>query len=62
MGHKIAPTDQEGRGDPQVRQTIGFASQDIPAGGHVHVHNVAADSFGATTPSAATVLPADRPG
>jgi len=26
-------------------QVIGFASADIPAGGHVHVHNVAAEAF-----------------
>jgi altronate hydrolase len=46
LGHKLAlrPIRQ---GEPVLKygQVIGFASQDIPAGGHVHVHNVAADAF-----------------
>ncbi len=46
LGHKVA-LRPIARGEPVYKygQVIGFASQDIPAGGHVHVHNVAAESF-----------------
>jgi altronate hydrolase len=46
MGHKFALRDIA-RGEPITKygQVIGFASQGIPAGGHVHVHNVTAGSF-----------------
>lgn len=39
--HKIAVRDMR-RGDPVVKygQHIGFAQCDIPAGAHVHTHNV----------------------
>jgi altronate hydrolase len=46
MGHKLALRDiKKGEAVYKYGQIIGFASQDIPAGSHVHVHNVAADSF-----------------
>jgi altronate hydrolase len=46
LGHKLAlrPIAQ-GEAVYKYGQIIGFASADIPAGGHVHVHNVAADAF-----------------
>jgi altronate hydrolase len=46
MGHKIALQDIP-KGEPIYKygQIIGFASQDIAAGSHVHVHNVSADAF-----------------
>ncbi|HZU34597.1 MAG TPA: altronate dehydratase family protein [Gemmataceae bacterium] len=46
LGHKLALGDIR-RGQPVYKyaQIIGFASADIPAGAHVHVHNVAADEF-----------------
>jgi altronate hydrolase len=46
LGHKIA-LREIGSGEPIYKygQIIGFASQPIPAGGHVHVHNVSADAF-----------------
>src|SRR5690242_19385658 len=46
MGHKIALVPIR-KGEPVYKygQVIGFASTDIPPGGHVHVHNVAADAF-----------------
>jgi altronate hydrolase len=46
LGHKIALRDIR-RGEPITKygQVIGFASQDIPAGSHVHVHNVSAARF-----------------
>jgi altronate hydrolase len=46
LGHKLALRDIK-KGEPisKYGQIIGFASQDIPAGSHVHVHNVGADSF-----------------
>jgi altronate hydrolase len=45
-GHKVALRDIPA--DAPVRkygQTIGFATEDIPAGSHVHVHNVAVRDF-----------------
>jgi altronate hydrolase len=46
LGHKLALRTIK-KGEPVLKygSVIGFASQDIPPGGHVHVHNVAADSF-----------------
>jgi altronate hydrolase len=46
LGHKIALRDIH-KGEPVYKygQIIGFASQDIPTGSHVHVHNVSADAF-----------------
>ncbi|MFO0810062.1 MAG: altronate dehydratase family protein [Gemmataceae bacterium] len=46
LGHKFAVRDIAA-GEPVLKygQTIGFASTDIPAGTHVHVHNVRADAF-----------------
>jgi altronate hydrolase len=46
LGHKLALRDIA-KGEPIYKygQVIGFASQTIPAGSHVHVHNVAADAF-----------------
>src|SRR5213082_4227021 len=45
-GHKVAVRDVP-KGQPVHRynQIIGFATQDIKAGGHVHVHNVAMGDF-----------------
>src|SRR5262249_3816917 len=46
MGHKIALAPiAQGEAIRKYGQIIGFASQDIPAGGHVHVHNVSARAF-----------------
>jgi len=46
LGHKLALSDiKKGEAIYKYGQIIGFASQDIPAGAHVHVHNVAADVF-----------------
>jgi altronate hydrolase len=46
LGHKIAVRAiRKGEAVRKYGQIIGFASQDIEAGHHVHVHNVAADSF-----------------
>jgi len=46
LGHKLALRDiRKGEAVYKYGQIIGFASVDIPAGGHVHVHNVAADKF-----------------
>jgi altronate hydrolase len=46
LGHKIALRDIH-KGEPVFKygQIIGFANQNIPAGSHVHVHNVSADAF-----------------
>jgi altronate hydrolase len=46
LGHKLALRPIK-KGEPvrKYGQIIGFASADIPAGAHVHVHNVAADAF-----------------
>jgi len=46
LGHKLALHDIA-KGEPIYKygQIIGFASTLIPAGSHVHVHNVAADAF-----------------
>ncbi len=46
LGHKVAVRPiRKGEAVYKYGQIIGFASADIPAGGHVHVHNVAADAF-----------------
>jgi altronate hydrolase len=46
LGHKLALRDiKKGEAVYKYGQIIGFASNDIPAGSHVHVHNVAADAF-----------------
>ncbi len=46
LGHKIAVRPiAKGEAVRKYGQIIGFASEDIPAGGHVHVHNLAADAF-----------------
>jgi altronate hydrolase len=46
LGHKLAlRAIRKGEAVYKYGQVIGFASQDIPAGGHVHVHNVSADAF-----------------
>src|ERR1700682_4389995 len=46
LGHKIA-VRPIAKGEPvrKYGQIIGFASEPIPVGGHVHVHNVSADAF-----------------
>jgi len=46
LGHKLAIRPIK-KGDAILKygQIIGFASQDIPVGGHAHVHNVKADAF-----------------
>lgn len=46
LGHKLALRDiKKGEAVYKYGQIIGFASRDIPAGSHVHVHNLAADNF-----------------
>jgi altronate hydrolase len=46
LGHKLALRPiKKGEAVSKYGQIIGFASRDIPAGGHVHVHNVSADAF-----------------
>src|SRR5947209_15246454 len=46
LGHKLAVRPiAAGEAVLKYGQIIGFASADVPAGGHVHVHNVAADAF-----------------
>jgi altronate hydrolase len=46
LGHKIALRDiKKGEAIYKYGQIIGFASEDIPLGSHVHVHNVSADAF-----------------
>ncbi len=46
LGHKVAVRPiKKGEAVSKYGQVIGFASADIPAGAHVHVHNVAADAF-----------------
>jgi altronate hydrolase len=46
LGHKLALAEiPEGGEIRKYGQIIGFASRDIPAGAHVHVHNVRADLF-----------------
>jgi altronate hydrolase len=46
LGHKLALRPIR-KGEPVTKygQIIGFASEDIPAGSHIHVHNVAAAAF-----------------
>src|SRR3954465_1186373 len=46
LGPKLAGRDIP-RGEPvrKYGQIIGFASQAIPAGSHIHVHNLKADLF-----------------
>ncbi len=46
MGHKVALTDiKQGESVIKYGQVIGFASQPILAGSHVHTHNLAAELF-----------------
>src|SRR5262245_14266830 len=46
LGHKIALRSiKKGEAVTKYGQIIGFASKDIAAGDHVHVHNVGADAF-----------------
>jgi altronate hydrolase len=46
LGHKIAVRPiAKGEAVRKYGQIIGFASEDIAAGGHVHVHNLSADAF-----------------
>jgi altronate hydrolase len=46
MGHKLAVRPiAAGEAVTKYGQIIGFAAADIPAGAHVHVHNVRADTF-----------------
>jgi altronate hydrolase len=46
LGHKVAVRAiRKGEAVYKYGQVIGFASKDIDAGDHVHVHNVAADAF-----------------
>jgi altronate hydrolase len=46
LGHKIALREiRKGAAVYKYGQIIGFAKQTIPAGSHVHVHNVNADAF-----------------
>jgi altronate hydrolase len=46
LGHKVAVCDiPKGEVVRKYGQVIGFASQDIRAGEHIHVHNCSADAF-----------------
>ena len=46
LGHKLALRPiRKGEAVKRYGQIIGFASSDIPAGAHVHVHNVSAPAF-----------------
>src|SRR5260370_40195891 len=46
LGHKLAiRAIKKGEAIYKYVQIIGFASEDIPLGSHVRVHNVAADAF-----------------
>jgi altronate hydrolase len=46
LGHKMAVRPiRKGDAVKKYGQIIGFASADIPVGGHVHVHNVSAAAF-----------------
>jgi altronate hydrolase len=46
LGHKVAVRPiKQGEAVRKYGQIIGFAGEDIPAGCHVHVHNVRADAF-----------------
>src|SRR3954471_2795953 len=46
LGHKLAlEAIPKGKAILKYGQIIGFASQDIGPGDHVHVHNVSADAF-----------------
>jgi altronate hydrolase len=46
LGHKVALRPiKKGEAISKYGQIIGFASEEIPPGGHVHVHNVSADRF-----------------
>jgi altronate hydrolase len=46
LGHKVALDDiHEGEAIRKYGQIIGFASQDIARGRHIHVHNCSAQSF-----------------
>src|SRR5262245_53906393 len=46
LGHKVALVPiKKGEAVYKYGQIIGFASQEIAPGDHVHVHNVAADAF-----------------
>ncbi len=46
MGHKLALRPiRAGEAVLKYGQVIGFAARDIPAGAHVHVHNVSAAAF-----------------
>ncbi len=46
LGHKVAlERIKKGEAVRKYGQIIGFASQEIAPGDHVHVHNVAADAF-----------------
>jgi altronate hydrolase len=46
LGHKVALVPiRKGEAISKYGQVIGFAAEDIPPGGHVHVHNVRADAF-----------------
>jgi altronate hydrolase len=46
LGHKLALRDiRSGEAILKYGQVIGFAAEEIPAGSHVHVHNVRADAF-----------------
>src|SRR5689334_13785982 len=46
LGHKIALRSiRKGEAVTKYGQIIGFASEDIAPGEHVHVHNVAAEAF-----------------
>ena len=62
MGHKIALTDIA-CGDPVLKygQTIGFMTQEVGSGGHVHSHNLGLGDFQTEYASATEVPPPPEP-
>jgi altronate hydrolase len=62
LGHKVALRPiAKGEAISKYGQVIGFAAEDIPAGGHVHVHNVRADAFERDYAFCRDCPPAPRP-
>ncbi len=63
LGHKMALKPiRKGEAIYKYGQIIGFASEDIAPGGHVHVHNVSAGAFDRDYAFCRDCPPAPRPG
>jgi altronate hydrolase len=61
FGHKVSVRDVEpGEALRKYGQVIGFASQRIPAGSHIHVHNCSAERFERDYAFASEVPPAPQ--